>query len=265
MQSFSDAPAASCCTSSSPQQQQYQFVFGYGSLINADSRAKTAQSLAKRDGLPVVISSLQRVWSGRMRGSTAMGVRFKQGAECTGVLVEVTKEELAGLDKRESNYVRLQVHLDKVDKVPFLPETDFYETQQSKGLFNAKEAQGDTVKVWVYIPEKPKPAESSHPIPQSYLDIILSGCLDISEEFARSCIDTTAGWSNEQEVCFVDDREHPIYIRADRELSAENAEVIDQLLGEHIPKAFQNRVKFNPETHRKAHPRPVKRKKRVPD
>jgi len=251
-----------------------QFVFAYGSLMDPDSRAKTNPSLAKQDGLPVVVTNVERVWTARTSsGYTAMGVRFRKETECTGVLLEVNKEELADLDKREANYVRVQVHLDNVDQVPFLKEhkDDFYETEQAGALFDAKEEQRTDISVWIYVQKEPIPADLSHPIPQSYVDIIVKGCLTISEDFARSFIDTTKGWNTPdgEGPSFVDDREQPIYLRADKELSAEHAEVVDQLLEEQRPKAFENRIEYDAEDHLEAleealeddlaHPRAVKK------
>lgn len=240
--------------------------------MDPESRAKTNPSLAKQDGLPVVVNDVERVWTARTSsGYTAMGVRFRKGTECTGVLLEVTTVELADLDTREANYVRVQVHLDNVEQVSFLSDEEYYETEQSDALFEAKEEQSNEISVWVYVQKEPIPADSSHPIPQSYVDIILKGCLTISEDFARSFIDTTKGWHNQdgEGPSFVDDRENPIYIRADKEASAEHAEVIDQLLEEHRPTAFENRVEYDAEDHLEAleealeddlaHPRAIKK------
>jgi cation transport regulator ChaC len=156
--------------STSPEtMRQRQFVFAYGSLINPESRAITNPSLADQEALPVMVSNVERVWSARtISGYTAMGVRFREGAECSGVLLEVNAEELADLDEREKNYIRLEIHLDNVDQVPFLPDDVFYENEKADIIFDAKEKQRNNVKVWVYVQKEPIPADASHPIPQSY-------------------------------------------------------------------------------------------------
>ena len=244
------------------------FVFGYGSLMNPDSRAKTNPGLADQDGLPVVVRDVERIWSARTTsGFTAMGVRIRKGADCTGVLLEVNKAELEDLDRRELSYVRVEVHLDNVDQVPFLNEEEFYETEQAETLFEAKENEGN-IRVWVYIQKDPIPADSSHPILQSYVDVILSGCLSISEDFARSFIQTTKGWQPNEDS-FVDDRDQPIYGLANSVQCEQNADVIDQLLEEQKPKTMEQRVDYDPETHLEnlkeayeddlAHPRAIKR------
>ena len=95
----------------------------------------------------------------------------------------------------------------------------------------------------------------------------MKGCLTISKEFARSFIDTTKGWHNDEEPNFVDDREMPLYVRADPELSEKHGPFFDELLEEHRPIAFDKRVDYDPEEHlealqealeeEKAHPKAV--------
>ena len=249
----------------------HHYVFGYGSLICPESRSITNPNLMNKDPLPVVIQDVERVWSARTTsGYTAMGVRFRHGAECTGVLLEVSSEELADLDKREANYNRLPIQLDNIEQVPFLEEEEFYE--DSHPVFEAqddsnKELDDKNVKVWIYMQRDPIHADPSHPIPQSYVDIIIRGCLTISEDFARSFIETTHGWNHDEDH-WVDDRELPIYKRADPEFSSEHGEAIDKLLEEHIEEEMEERVQYDPVEHLekladaleddKAHPRAIK-------
>lgn len=127
------------------------------------------------------------------------------------------------------------------------------------------------MKVWVYVQKDAIPADPSHPIPQSYVDIIIRGCLTISKDFARSFIETTEGWnsnscdeasgagdaanvdnnSNDSQH-WVDDRDFPIYKRADSEYSKKNADMIDQLLEEKAPQAYEERVDYDPMGHLEA-------------
>jgi hypothetical protein len=247
-------PPQKLTTSAKPphRKKQHHFVFGYGSLICEKSRSITNPTLADKEALPVVIQDVERVWSARTKtGYTAMGVRFSKNTECTGVLIEVTEEELADLDKREANYDRRPIHLENIDQVPFLEEEDFYEDDHP--VFEAKEGDDKhhNVRVWIYIQRDPIPADPSHPIPQSYVDIIIRGCLTISEEFARSVIDTTAGWTNKEDH-WVDDREVPIYKRADLEYSNQHADTIDQLMKDQNPEAYEERVEYDPLDHLEA-------------
>lgn len=150
--------------------------------------------------------------------------------------------------------------------MPFLDEEEFYEDDHP--VFDEKPDEKH-VKVWVYMQKDPIEADPSHPIPQSYVDIIIRGCLTISEEFAQSFIETTAGWNTaEDELNWVDDREVPIYRRADSEYSTKNAEAIDNILEKHTPDALEERTPYDPVDHLealadaleddKAHPRAIK-------
>jgi len=237
----------------------HNFIFGYGSLICPESRSISNPGLANQEGLPVVIQDVERVWSARTSsGYTAMGVHFKAGAECTGVLIEVDAEQLKDLDKREANYQRFPIHLDNIDQVPFLEEDEFYDSDHP--VFEAKESSAsdsaeenglteeDAVKVWIYVQKDPIPADPSHPIPQSYVDIILRGCLTISEDFAKSFIENTAGWQHDEDH-WVDDREVPIYRRADPEFSNEHGDKIDNLFEQHDAVDLEERVEYDPVDH----------------
>ena len=118
------------------------------------------------------------------------------------------------------------------------------------------------------------PAERSFPIPQSYVDIIMRGCLSISLDFAHRFLATTHGWwhdglldnqsargqnlndedepkaeadNNEGQITekhymWVNDRHAPMYSRADSEYSLKNGNRIDELIKEHYPYALQQRV-----------------------
>jgi hypothetical protein len=249
--------AASKTTSAASKQaarrrKQHHFVFGYGSLICPESRSITNPNLMDREPLPVMIQDVERVWSARTAsGYTAMGVQFREGASCTGVLIEVKEDELADLDKREANYDRLPIQLENIDQVPFLEDEDYYEDDHP--VFEAQddsntEKNDDNVKVWLYMQKDPVGADPSHPIPQSYVDIIIRGCLTISKDFARSFIETTHGWKDDEDH-WVDDRELPIYKRADPEFSSEHGEVIDKLLEEHIEDELEERVQYDPVEH----------------
>ncbi len=104
------------------------FIFGYGSLICPQSRAITAPTLNNATAEPVVVSHIERTWSARVhrgrahsglkkmtpssvRGWTPVGVRFRRGAVCNGVLISVDEEELFRFDEREVGYYRQRIDL----------------------------------------------------------------------------------------------------------------------------------------------------------
>lgn len=143
--------------------------------------------------------------------------------------------------------------LENIEQVPFLDDEEFYEDDHP--VFDAKESDDEMaeerVKVWIYIQKEPIAADPSHPIPQSYVDIIVRGCLTISEDFAKSVIETTSGWSHDEDH-WVDDREVPIYKRADSEYSNKHADRIDSILEDSKPEAFEERVDYDPVEHLEA-------------
>lgn len=227
------------------------FIFGYGSLICPMSREITCPSLGTQVAAPVTLNNVERTWSARTKsGYTAMGVRFRKRAKCTGVLLEVNSRELAQMDIREKAYDRRPIDLRFVEKVPYLGESTDSEDDGDHVVFQEK--HHTKLNVWIYVQKEASPPAVSHPIPQSYVDIIMRGCLSISPDFARSFIETTSGWhaSHANVAHWIDDRANPIYIRADPEYSSMEGSYIDELLEECIPDAFEQRVEYDAFTHK---------------
>jgi cation transport regulator ChaC len=247
------------------------FVFGYGSLICPESRAITAPEQAHKIATPVSVRNVERVWSKRTtRGMTAMGVRFVPDAECIGVILPVSVTELAQFDEREQGYDRVPLELSDVQQVSFLSQ-EHYEEDDHDIFLQAKEQNAtEAVKIWVYVQRVENPASPEHPIVQTYVDTILRGCLSISEEFAQEFIASTKGWhpaellddndetnnvppspdkqdsdsDSDYEGIWVDDRHSPVYIRGDPVWSRSNSKELDELLLEHRPDHFPNRVRL---------------------
>jgi len=309
------------------------FVFGYGSLICSQSRAITAPTLKDAVAEPVVIRNIERTWSARVvwepapelpvakssahsskdfdasdavqvvnrdhiEGWTPMGVRFRKGAKCNGVLIHVDDEELARFDIREAGYGRHKIDL--VDVFHHLENSDQEDGQVSPQPISAldgvqcnecrfllekasekrfKKAVGDNVdadvissniSVWVYVQSVDLAPNPSYPITQSYVDIIVRGCLKISHDFAQMFLETTKGWWQDKQQntdecsgavnevdtyqsaqgeknedshhIWVDDRHAPMYVRADRQFSFEKGAEIDNLIEKHHPNALKRRV-----------------------
>jgi hypothetical protein len=247
------------------------FVFGYGSLICPDSRAITAPTVAERSAIPVTVQNVERTWAKQSkRGMTAMGVRFREGAECVGVLVPVNDDELSQFDAREIGYDRVELQAEQVLQVPFL-EDDYY-----NNTFLGED-DIDPPQIWVYIQQEPIAATETHPIVQSYLDIILRGCLTISEEFADAFMESTVGFhpseisddsdnddddydqsssendddedeengmsSSDDSEHWIDDRHDPIYVRADVQYSKKHSKTLDRVLRKHRPNDFKKRIR----------------------
>mmetsp|Transcript_26150 Transcript_26150/g.39429 ORF Transcript_26150/g.39429 Transcript_26150/m.39429 type:complete len:271 (+) Transcript_26150:134-946(+) len=264
------------------------FIFGYGSLICPQSRSVTAPTL-KSIAEPVIINHIERIWSARVlkgnslvldknrehiRGWTPMGIRKRQGASCNGVLIHVDDEELERFDIREEGYKRHRIDLidvyphcesagcnsvtdDLVLNAVRCPECNIVFEKAHKKR-SANDVDESDIAVWVYIQNEESKPNPSFPITQSYVDIIMRGCLTVSKEFARKFLQTTHGWWNDGELdgirrntndegarqhhTWVDDRQSPMYVRADSDFSIEHGDAIDRLIEEHHPHALEKRV-----------------------
>ena len=236
-----------------------EFVFGYGSLICPVSRAITAPSLAQKTVTPVVVNNVERTWAKRIPGlMTAMGVRFKDDAQCVGVLLPVNKQELKQFDLREYGYDRVPLYLGDVEKVPFLHD-EHYQEEEHEVFLKAKERE-HAIRVWMYMQQETTPPSDDAPIVQSYVDTILRGCLTISEGFADEFITKTKGWTpnelveeedveiedasmesrsvssievTKDDVHWVNDRQDPIYRRGDQNYMLRHGHKLDAMLRKH--------------------------------
>src|SRR3984957_5654455 len=121
--------------------QPTQFIFGYGSLINAASRNSTAGKMIP--AIPVRVSAAFgyiRAWDDRSAsGFTALGLR-KPGANekpstINAGLYPVEGGDMATYEVREQGYRRVQVPRDEIAPVSW---------QQVPA----------TGRIWVYIPVK---------------------------------------------------------------------------------------------------------------
>ena len=167
-----------------------QFIFGYGSLINGQSRNTTAGT--PMPALPVRVSAAfgyVRTWNDRSpSGFTALGLRRPRIGESAstinGVLYPVQGNDMSKFDAREEGYARVEVPMEDIEAVSW----------------QSLPASGH---VWAYIPAKPAgvPGEglpepdAAFPMLESYVDVVLEGAMEYGPDFARELIETTAGWS----------------------------------------------------------------------
>lgn len=193
------------------------FVFGYGSLINKESRNKTE---ASGEAIPVVARGIRRGWMIHMvdHRATALSITKEENAICNGVVFPlVTTNGLAKFDEREckAGYERIQIGLDAVP------------------LGGASLSEGT---IWAYVSNYAQTPSKDMPVIQSYVDVIVTGCLRIGKDFAKEFVRTTDGWAGPWE----DDRSAPRYVRPmARDASLETR--IDELLAETIPEYFARR------------------------
>jgi hypothetical protein len=209
------------CTDAAVDSTRAQYVVGYGSLMQDESRARTAPKAGPAH--PVEIAGYRRGWF--TRGSptgfstTFLGVIPNRQSRLNAVMYQVRPAELASTDSRERFYCRDLVEPSAV-------------TRLDPGFSPPPDAQ-----VWIYVSRASgaAPPSSDYPIVQSYVDIFLSGCLEQEQRFAlagfaRRCIATTSDWSEH----WVNDRLYPrrpfIYQPRARE--------IDALLSRELPRYF---------------------------
>ena len=165
--------------------QPTNFIFGYGSLINAVSRFQTMPK--SKDAIPVRISQecgYYRIWNFRGTTSklTALGIQKADdpisGLAMNGVIYPVDCDDMSLCDQREAGYCRVEVPWELVTCLSWEKLPDAQKTN-----------------LWMYVPEKPEQPSIDYPILQSYVDVCITGCLEYGEEFAREFLETTLGWN----------------------------------------------------------------------
>lgn len=221
-------------------QRPRHYLFGYGSLINPQSRLRTVPY--PTSAIPVTVRGMQRSWSYRCprKEYTAVGVSrvpFSNGpAFCNGVLIPIENPEieLPRLDQRECNYTRSLISLS---------DLEFAHSTYAKRFQLSPDAL-----IWVYelpsnkLQHTPSPTT---PIPQSYVDCILAGCLLYGATFAHQFIEQTAGWDA---GTWVNDRnaneEVRRYIKCKLETRTIEPDVVDSMLKNVVPMAFDGRIEL---------------------
>lgn len=181
--------------------QPMHFIFGYGSLINTQSRNATSDK-----PIPAVPARIAkdfgylRAWVFKSTsGFTALGLRKprpdESPATINGVIYPVEGGDMEAFDAREVGYRRVEVPLDLIEPLSWqqLPPDG---------------------KIWIYVSvgddgETGSPVQggptSDFPLLQSYIDIVVEGGLEYGDDYLRELIATTADWNKE----WLDDRELP--------------------------------------------------------
>lgn len=182
------------------------YIFSYGSLINSNTRDLTGKI---KEEIPAKIEGFIRRWNVHIdqQNRATFGLENRKDSTCNGVLVSVTEKNLAKFDQRERpEYARKKVSPERV---------------------NTKQNFDKDKSIWVYTPKDPKLADKDNPITQSYLDVTISGCLQISEQFTEKFLDTTQDWDKP----WLDDREDPRYPRYLKNL---DLQTIDRVLSKSL-------------------------------
>ncbi|MFT3704378.1 MAG: gamma-glutamylcyclotransferase family protein [Agriterribacter sp.] len=209
------------------------FIFGYGSLIDHESRLMSLPKAA--EVIPVKANGLSRGWWARTKvngfSTTYLGCLnadspFLKNYHCAhfinGVIFKVTDAEMLVLDEREKNYNRVRL-------------------QNSQLEFYDKKITLDSP-VWVYLNRFANSDEllqslpcKDFPIVQSYVDVCINGCIVLElafqaakeKNFIRDFMHTTSFWSE----YWANDR---IFPRRPH-VHCRNAFAIDSILKEYLP------------------------------
>ncbi|WP_109098537.1 gamma-glutamylcyclotransferase family protein [Aquimarina sp. AU58] len=154
---------------------EQNYIFGYGSLIESESRLRTTPNA--KDVYPVIVSGLKRGWFARTGGNslstTFLGCIKDSKSIVNGVIYKVSEEEIKNIDSREKGYSRELLDKDKI-----------------KFLFDIKDPN---IKIWTYLNEfdnfkelKNNFPNKKFPIVQSYVDMCINGCLEIEAKFDKA-------------------------------------------------------------------------------
>lgn len=181
------------------------YIFGYGSIINDESRLKTLGcSCADDEAVAVYLSpefGYFRSWCYRSNtGFTALGLipmnNQKYSSKICGIIFPVSNTEaLNAFDEREQGYERVLVNVKMV------------EINHNIGCHAAKARakelelflQSTNVNIWTYVPTLAclSSPDDEYPILQTYVDVCLRGCLAWGgEEYMKDFIRSTYGWSD---------------------------------------------------------------------
>lgn len=204
-----------------PAQGSNNYIIGYGSLMERESRMSTNPNAKLVE--PILIKNFERLFghSGGNYKTTFLTLIEKNGAKVNGVYYAVTLEDIIKTDQREKSYCRIKVNSNDLD-------------------FYGRKVKLENTNFWVYAAnvERLQKPTATHPIVQSYVDIFLNGCFQIQEEFklesfAKDCVETTKEWSEH----WVNDRIHPR-----RPFAIANAMKIDQLLSKYFTNYYNHRI-----------------------
>lgn len=184
------------------------YIVGYGSLLSAHSR-ETYSDLVE-EAIPVVAHGWRRGWTVRYRDekATYAGVRPAPGGQLHAALVPT--EITDALRHRERGYVF----------TPVPPE----HLRPAAGTGHCIPSG----RFWIVVNREQVRADAAHPIPQTYIDTCLIGCLETGGEArARGFIRSTELWDSP----WIDDRdlETPLYPRLTR-ADDHQRRTIDRLL-----------------------------------
>eukprot|EP00927_Polykrikos_kofoidii_P078052 TRINITY_DN74932_c0_g1_i1.p1 TRINITY_DN74932_c0_g1~~TRINITY_DN74932_c0_g1_i1.p1 ORF type:complete len:803 (-),score=112.19 TRINITY_DN74932_c0_g1_i1:120-2528(-) len=245
---------AVCFSGPIAQQKTEYFCFGMGSLINTPSRVGTAGPEAMC-AIPVAISADYQFcpcWNfqNRAGGSqlTAGGMVMRRDprnknpeAETVGVIYPCPgdAEKMAAMDEREVGYTRFNIPLQYIkslgwQSIPegitvfqYVPDTELPDDHPKR----PKDEDGNP------LPRAPFPTRE-YPLPQTYVDVCITGCLEYGRDFAAKWIKGFVGWPTTHAPFWLNDR--PVARRP--WLHQPSWEEVDAVLRSEIPESISCRL-----------------------
>lgn len=177
------------------------FILGYGSLINGESRAMTGET---GNVWPVKLQGFERHWSVMSvdYGMSSVAVIEAPEKACNGVLVEVPYDQFPLFDEREKGYQRVMIKAEQL--------IAYQDDPLPEGTY------------WVYHTDDVVEPHHRCPIALSYLDVILSGCLEYGDAFTQDFLTLTKGWTSP----LLNDRKAPRYPRVQPDLATERLNIL---------------------------------------
>lgn len=192
--------------SSSSSAPRFDYVFGFGSIINTATHApwlasdKDSNCTVLQGQRATILKGFgyKRGWTFRsVTGFTALGIQREEApTDINGVLFRIRHDMLEGFDRREVGYDRVEIDRNCIELIP--PESGEADGPDAKCSNQVLLDIQPREKVWVYVPQESFCAEANedHPILQSYVDTVMQGCLEWGgEEMAREFVATTSNWS----------------------------------------------------------------------
>eukprot|EP00978_Attheya_sp_CCMP212_P029809 scaffold107192_cov61-Attheya_sp.AAC.1 len=204
------------------ENDNHDYIFGFGSIINTSTHApwlaacheeEKRHTINEGGATPVPTlkgaivrllpnAGYERGWNFRSNtGFTALGIVKQQHPSSTssinGVLFQVPHTLMGGFDVREVGYDR--VRIDPKDLELLSPENYNTSTIPNPNEIYQQFKDGwEKKSMWVYVPQEKMCAEAdeNHPLLQSYVDVVMQGCLEWGgEEMAQELVRSTTQWS----------------------------------------------------------------------
>lgn len=161
------------------------YVFGYGSLISAESLSRGLQRTVGIGALiPAWLVDFSRTWSvkeqvfsdhlGRVIDAVFLNVEAQPGARTNGVLAQLNRAELEYLKKREKNYACLDI-------TPLI-------------IFDPGGNANDTYQVFTFSctgEHKVDPTGEGLYVMRRYVAMVEAACLSLGEAFYQDYLHTT--------------------------------------------------------------------------